>query len=169
MVTTIQMMMTAFYITISIHDDDQGRRPNNEDRAAHQKVSCPWEGVRPVHIFTVRSILLCIFLLICSLSTSHLRRETHSSLHVSSHYFCCRHFCERFWTGTVRSILLCIFLLIILVNKVLDGHGGHFAADWVKDHLLEVEKRNIRTCIKTCEIEMIENACCRRWKGESGS
>ena len=91
MVTTIlmMMMMTALYIMISnqhIRDDDQGRRPNNEDRAAHQKVSCPWEGVRPVHIFTVRSILLCIFLLICSLSTSHLRRETHSSLNFPSHY-----------------------------------------------------------------------------------
>ena len=22
----------------------------------------------------------------------------------------------------------------------MDGHGGHFAADWVKDHLLEVKK-----------------------------
>ena len=35
--------------------DHQGRRPNNEDRAAHRTVSCPWEGVRPVHIFTVRT------------------------------------------------------------------------------------------------------------------
>ena len=32
----------------------QGRRPNNEDRAAHRRVSCSWEGVGPVHIFTVR-------------------------------------------------------------------------------------------------------------------
>merc|ERR1719278_421428 len=57
----------------------QGRRPDNEDRAAHRTVSCPWEGVRPVHIFTV-----------------------------------------------------------------LDGHGGHFAADWVIDHLLEALEKRIR-------------------------
>ena len=57
-------------------DDDQGRRPNNEDRAAHRKVSCPWEGVRPVHIFTVRPMLLCIFRLYYLLSTFHFHRET---------------------------------------------------------------------------------------------
>ena len=26
----------------------------------------------------------------------------------------------------------------LVLFKVMDGHGGHFAADWVKDHLLEV-------------------------------
>ena len=181
MVTTIQMMMTAFYITISIHDDDQGRRPNNEDRAAHQKVSCPWEGVRPVHIFTVRSMLLCIFRLYYLLSTFHFHRETIFFFEFSFPLFIVHRdpfffqffFFIIFVNISVKGFgrarwdpfffafsfsllivnfsfsLLCLFLLIILANKVLDGHGGHFAADWVKDHLLEV--KNIRTC------EMIVN------------
>ena len=29
-------------------------------------------------------------------------------------------------------------ILNLVLFKVMDGHGGHFAADWVKDHLLEV-------------------------------
>ena len=35
------------------------------------------------------------------------------------------------------------YLLSKCLQKVLDGHGGQFAADWVKDHLLEVKKETL--------------------------
>ena len=63
--------------------DHQGRRPNNEDRAAHRTVSCPWEGVRPVHIFTVRTIF----------------KQIHSCLCLKFPY-------KRFWMGTAATLLL---------------------------------------------------------------
>ena len=43
--------------------------------------------------------------------------------------------------------------------KVLDGHGGHFAADWVKDHLLEVRKGKLelKNWLKIAKKKRIEN------------
>ena len=68
---------------VNLYPDHQGRRPNNEDRAAHRTVSCPWEGVRPVHIFTVRTIF----------------KQIHSCLCLKFPY-------KRFWTGTAVTLLL---------------------------------------------------------------
>ena len=82
---SLSLLLFLLIIRVAnLYSDHQGRRPNNEDRAAHRTVSCPWEGVRPVHIFTVRTIF----------------KQIHTSC------LCLKFPYKRFWTGTAATLLL---------------------------------------------------------------
>ena len=82
---SLSLLLFLLIIRVAnLYPDHQGRRPNNEDRAAHRTVSCPWEGVRPVHIFTVRTIF----------------KQIHTSC------LCLKFPYKRFWTGTAATLLL---------------------------------------------------------------